>query len=164
MTIVVAVLAMLAGVIVPRFVALQAGQDSRDFSSALMRLGSDARLIAIETGQSVQITYDESQNAIVFSTVDQETLTTTENRVVPLPPSAVLSGFTVNGAFATASDWMLDFYPDGSGLSGGIEVTDGNYIYNVTIRGSDGTSRKAEGQLEETESNEWQAGELEQRI
>jgi prepilin-type N-terminal cleavage/methylation domain-containing protein len=164
MTVVLAVLATLAGVIVPRFVALQTGQESRDFASALMRLGSDARLVAIQTGQPVQVTFDETQGTIVFSTLDPETLVASENRTIPVPPTIELTAFTAGGVFATPAEWMLDFYPDGSGLSGGIEVLDGAHVYHVRINGDDGSSRRADGELEETETNDWQAGELEQRI
>jgi prepilin-type N-terminal cleavage/methylation domain-containing protein len=164
MTVVVAVLAMLAAVVLPRFIALEAGQESRDFASALMRLGTDARLIAIETGQQVEVTFDEDRGLIVLSTLDEETLVPTENKTISVPSSHELSAFVAAGEFMTPAEWMLDFHPDGSGRSGGIEVRDGEYTYHITINGHDGTSKRMEGQLEEAGEVEWQAGELEQRV
>ena len=160
----VAILGLLAAVVVPRYVSLQAGQDSRDFMSALLRIGSDARLIAIESGQAVQVTYDDSQRAVVFQTIDPDTFALSESKVIPVPGSIQLSSFTADGAFATAGDWQIAFYPDGSGLDGGIEVEDGAYVYNIVYRGVDGTSQKQDGPLEESSGRDWQAGELEQRI
>ncbi len=163
-TIVIAVLAALAAVVIPRFAALQSGQQSREFTSALMRLGSDARILAIESGQAAQVVYDEAARALVIQTLDPETLQANQERTIPIPESVELSSFTLDGAYTTGGDWRLDFYPDGSGSSAGLEVTDGDLVYNVTFRGRDGTGIRSEGSLEEAPPSEWQAGELEQRI
>ncbi len=164
MTIVVAIVAAMAAIVIPRFAALQSGQQSRDFTSALLRIGGDARLIAIESGQTVEVRYDDERRVLAFETVDPVTFATTEERLIELPDSVELSAFTLDGAFASATDWTLQFYPDGSGLDAGVEVEDGLFVYHVTIEGRDGTALKGVDRLAESGQQEWQAGELEQRI
>lgn len=164
MMVVVAVLTTMAALVVPRYASLQAGQDSRDFSSALVRLGSDARLLAIQTGQEVQASFDDERRVLVLSSVDAETLQTAERRTIPLPEGIELTAFTLDGQFAEGSTWVLQFFPDGSGSDAGVEVEDGMYVYHVVIEGRDGTAVRTDGRLEEVEQLEWQAGELEQRV
>ncbi len=163
-TIVVALIGVMAVAVMPRYAALEAGQQTRDFTSALLRIGADARLIAIESAQTVQVTYDDERRMIVFESVDPETLATTEEKTIALPDSVELSAFTLDGKFASATDWTLLFYPDGSGLDAGVEVEDDASVYHVVIEGRDGTATKGEDRLEESGQQEWQAGELEQRI
>lgn len=163
-TVVLAVLAMMAAVLIPRFAALKAGQDSRDFVSDLLRLGSEARLHAVESGVATQVVYNEDQRTLVFQTTDPETLVTEDVKTVGFPAGVELTAFTLDGAFTTSGDWMLTFYPDGSGFDAGVEVLDGDHVFHVTYSGRDGTSQKVEGPLEEASGSDWQAGELEQRI
>jgi Tfp pilus assembly protein FimT len=162
--IVIAVITAMAAVVLPRFAALESGQASRDFASALVRIGADARLMAIETGQSVHVRYDDQFRTIVFETIDPDTGQASEQRSVAVPELTELTAFTIDGAFVNGSDWTLEFYPDGAGLDAGIEVEEGDYIYHVTIEGTDGTATKAVDRLEESGGQQWQAGELEQRI
>jgi type II secretory pathway pseudopilin PulG len=164
MMIVVAVVSALAAVTIPRFVAMKSGQDARDLASALVRIGADARLLAIDSGQTVQVTYDALRRAVVFEALDPETLEGTEVKTIEIPEGVELSAFTLEGRFATEGDWLLSFYPDGSGSDAGIEVEDGLDAYHVLIEGRDGTATRAEGRLEEADLQEWQAGELEQRV
>jgi type II secretory pathway pseudopilin PulG len=162
--VVIAVITAMAAVVLPRFVALQAGQASRDFASALVRLGSEARLMAIESGQAVHVRYDDQLRTVVFERVDPDSGQASEARSIPVPETVELTAFTIDGAFVSGSDWTLEFYPDGAGLDAGIEVEEGDYVYHVLIEGKDGTATKAIDRLEESGGQEWQAGELEQRI
>jgi prepilin-type N-terminal cleavage/methylation domain-containing protein len=163
-TIVVALIGVMAVAVLPRFAALQSGQATRDFASALLRIGTDARLIAIESGQTVQVRYDDERRVLVFESLDLETLAASEQKAVPLPALVTLSAFTLDGAFTSEADWNLQFYPDGSGLDAGVEVEDGSYVYHVNIEGRDGAAVRGLDRLEESSEQEWQAGELEQRI
>jgi prepilin-type N-terminal cleavage/methylation domain-containing protein len=163
-TIVVALIGVMAIAILPRFAALQSGQATRDFTSALLRVGTDARLIAIETGQTAQVRYDDERRMIVFESIDPDTLAATERKAVALPELVSLSAFTIDGRFVSATDWTPQFYPDGSGLDAGIEVEDGAYVFHVNIEGRDGSATRALDRLEESSQKEWQAGELEQRV
>lgn len=162
--VVIAVITAMAAVVLPRYAALQSGQSSRDFTSALLRLGADARLMAIESGQAVNVRYDDQVRAFVFESIDPDTSQATEERTITVPDSVELTAFTIDGAFVNSSDWTLEFYPDGAGLDAGIEVEEGDSVFHVMIEGSDGTARRAADQLEESGSQEWQAGELEQRL
>jgi len=163
MVVVVAILGVVAAVVWPRFAALESGQNTRDFQSALMRLGAEARLIAIETGQLVQVTYDQERRAFVFATTDLETAEETERRTFEVPGNMEVTGFLVDNEFAAATDWSLQYAPDGSGPRAGIEVEDGAVVYHVTYKSDDGSATRADGRMEEASQTEWQAGELENR-
>ena len=164
MIVVIAVIAMMSGIVVPRVVAMVNGQDARDFQSALMRLGSDARLLAIETGDAVQVTYDENRGEIILQTLDDETQAAEESDTVLLPESARLTSFTLRGRQVPITDWVVEFFPDGSGTDAGVEVQDGTRLYSVLINGQDGTAQLVDGELLEDTETEWEAGDLEQRI
>ena len=164
MIVVVAILAMMAGLVVPRVVALVDGQASRDFQSALVRLGSEARLLAIESGDTVSVTYDENRGEIIFESLDDETQAAQESDTIVLPDSAQLTSFTIRGRQVPITDWVVEFFPDGSGTDAGVEVQDGSRLYSVLINGRDGTAQVVDGELEEDPETEWEAGDLEQRI
>ena len=164
MIVVVAILAMMAGLVVPRVVALVDGQASRDFQSALVRLGSEARLLAIESGDTVSVTYDQNRGEIIFESLDDETQAAQESDTIVLPDSAQLTSFTIRGRQVPITDWVVEFFPDGSGTDAGVEVQDGSRLYSVLINGRDGTAQVVDGELEEDPETEWEAGDLEQRI
>lgn len=164
MTAVIAILAFVAAVVLPKYVALSRGQSSRDFQSALVDLAADARIFAIETGRTVRVTYQDDRQAIVISSVDPVNFETLDERVIPLIPNLSLSSFTVEGLFSTSADWMIEFHPDGTGNDAGIEVDEGGRIYSVRFSGETGASTKTDDVLEEIANEEWQAGEIERRI
>ena len=164
MIVVIAILALMAAIVVPRVVALVDGQASRDFQSALVRLGSPARLLAIETGDTVRVTYNESRAEIIIEILDDETQAAEESDTVLVPMSALLSSFTLRGRQVPITDWVVEFFPDGTGTDAGIEVEDGSRLYAVLINGQDGTGLIVDGELEEDPETEWEAGDLEQRI
>ena len=164
MTAVIAILTFVAAIALPRFAALNRGQASRDFQSALVDLAADARIIAIESGRRVQVTYQDDRLALVVSSVDPETFETQEERAIALIPEATLSSFTSEGLYTTGADWMIEFHPDGTGNDAGIEVDEGGRIYSVRYSGENGSSTKSETQLEEAANEEWEAGEIERRI
>ena len=164
MIVVIAILAMMAGLVVPRVVSMVNGQASRDFQSALVRLGSEARLLAIESGDTVRVTYDDNRGEIVFETLDDETGVAQESDTVLLPNSAQLTSFTLRGRQVPITDWVLEFFPDGSGTEAGLEVQDGTRLYSVLINGQGGTAEIIDGELVEDPETEWEAGDLEQRI
>ena len=164
MIVVVAVLALMSSLVVPRVVALVDGQASRDFQSALVRLGSQARLLAIETGDTVRVTYNESRGEIIIETLDDETQAAEESDTIFVPDSAQLMSFTLRGRQVPITDWVVEFFPDGSGTDAGIEVEDGTRLYSVLINGQDGTAQVVDGELQEDPETEWEAGDLEQRI
>ena len=164
MIVVVAITAMVAGFIVPRVVAMVESQGSRDFESALLRLGADARLLAIETGGTVSVTYDENSGEIIFESINDETQAAEESDTIFVPDSAQLTSFTLRGRQVPITDWVVEFFPDGSGTDAGVEVQDGTRLYAVLITGQDGTAQLVDGALEEDPETEWEAGDLEQRI
>ena len=164
MIVVIAVLALMSSLVVPRVVALVDGQASRDFQSALVRLGSEARLLAIESGDTVSVTYDENRGEIIFESLDDETQAAQESDTIVLPDSAQLTSFTIRGRQVPITDWVVEFFPDGSGTDAGVEVQDGSRLYSVLINGRDGTAQVVDGELEEDPETEWEAGDLEQRI
>ena len=164
MIVVVAVLMMMSAIVLPRVVAMVNGQASRDFQSALMRLGSQARLLAIDTGDAVRVTYDEDRGEIIFETLDDETQAAEQSDAVLLPRSAQLTSFTLQGRQVPITDWVVEFFPDGTGTDAGVEVQDGTRLYSVLINGQDGTAQLVDGELQEDPETEWEAGDLEQRI
>ncbi|HXH60059.1 MAG TPA: prepilin-type N-terminal cleavage/methylation domain-containing protein [Fimbriimonadaceae bacterium] len=164
MTAVIAVLMVLAAVVLPRYAAMEAGQTSRDFQANLLQLGKQARLLAIETDKTVQVTYDSDQQMVVFSSVDPDTLELTQERTFPVPASVQLADFEVDGEFVSPTDFTLSFYPDGTGSDGAIEVDEGAIVYHVNVSGLDGTGSKVDGRIQDTtEPTKWQAGEIERR-
>ncbi len=164
MIVVIAVLAMISGIVVPRVVAMLRSQGARDFQSALVRLGSEARLLAIETGDTVRVTYDEDRGEIIFESLSDETQLAVESDTIILSETAQLTSFTLRGRQVPISDWVVEFFPDGSGTDAGVEVQDGTRLYSVLINGQDGTAQLVEGELLEDPETEWEAGDLEQRV
>ncbi len=164
MTAVITILMVIAAVVLPRFAALNAGQTSRDFQSALIDLAADARIMAIESGRVVQVTYQDDRLALVINSVDPDNFELQELRTVSLVPGANLTSFTVEGLFASSADWIMEFHPDGTGNDAGIEVDEGGRIYSIRFRGEDGSSQRSDSPLEESSEQEWQAGEIETRI
>lgn len=164
MTAVVTILMVLAAVVYPKFAALQRGQSSRDFRSALADLAAEARVTAIETGRIVQVTYQDDRRAIVTNSVDPDNFELSEIRSLPLLFGTELTSFTVEGLYASAGDWMIEFHPDGTGNDAGIEVDEAGRTSSFEYRGEDGSSHESATPLEESANREWEAGEIESRI
>ena len=163
MLIVMLVLTLTATVVVPRVINVMNSQAENDFRRSLMRVGAEARLLAIETGNTVQVTYNDTERAVTLSTVDPETALEEVQKSYSLPDVAELVSFMVGGDFVSSNDWIVEYYPDGTGTDCGIEVQTGLEIFAVMIEGEDGASHLM-GSLNEVEDSEWEAGELERRL
>lgn len=164
MIITVAILATVSGMAVPRIVALIDSQDSRDFQSTLRRLGNEARLLSIESGDTVTVIYKSDERQIVIQSLDDESQETQDQSIYSLPESVDLTGFQIAGEEVSDADWIVEFYPDGSGKKAAIEVQDGSRIYTVAYDARTGSATLGNMGLFEDESTDWEAGELEQRV
>lgn len=163
MLVVLVVLGMISTVVLPRVVAMMDGQSDRDFRSSLMRLGAEARLLAIESGSTVQISYNDSDRSVQISILDIETANEQLETSYLLPDDVEFVTFMVGADMVSAGDWIVEYYADGTGTDCGLEVQSGGSFYALLIEGEDGASYSMDS-LEEVSDSEWEAGELEQRL
>jgi len=67
LVVVVAIIAVVSALIVPRMASIRQGQDERAFRAGLRDLASQARSRAIETGDIVTLAYDKSTSKVHVS-------------------------------------------------------------------------------------------------
>ena len=163
MLVVLFVIGMIASVVAPRIVAMLDSQSKYDFRRSVMRIGAEARLLAIESGSTVRVTYNDNDRTIELSIVDDETDLEEQEKIYYLPEDVELVTFMVGRDYVASSDWIVEYYADGSGTDCGLEVQTGNALYAVMIEGADGASFLMDT-LDDVSETEWEAGELEQRV
>jgi len=163
MSVLIVVLAMLAGLVLPNLPNLKRSREHRDFRLAVRRLASQAREEAILSKSPVILRADEADGRLV---VEREAEDGSQGSVLAsarAPAGVQFERFILATGDVNAAEWSLRFQPDGRAEGGGLELSfDGDRFYLLVRPNGAGESGWGEAPL--VEVDEWEAGELERRI
>jgi prepilin-type N-terminal cleavage/methylation domain-containing protein len=157
MIVVVTVLAMLTAIILPSLVRMKSSDDYKTFLSGVRRIASEARERAISSGRTTQVTYDESTHELHIEEIGDDGNGNAVSTVA-VDSTAEPQRWQLEGKDSSASEFKLQFTPDGHSNGGGIEFPNFSLIVDKS-----GQSRFLDGQLPDPEDERWQAGDLEKR-
>lgn len=163
MMVVITLLVLMAAMVVPNLARLREAQQKRDFVSGLATFARQAREEAITGGQSVRLRLGDGESALEIVTTD---LTSGDERTIRTRrfPDGFGTGQTrIEDTLAPGSEWQLTFFPDGSSVRGGIEITEGQRVYALVLDNEIGQPRLVEGNLPDLSQDRWAAGEIERR-
>jgi len=157
LTVVIAVLALLAAAVMPFLAAAEVGGKERAFLSNLKGLAIEGRETAINSGRDVTLTYDDTNNAFTLKTTDSNG-DDQDIKSEDMPPSLKTTKFEVGTQDSNAGDWKVLFYPDGTSDGGGVEIARGNDTLSLYIDKSTGRSQMISDQLPDPKADSWTAG------
>ncbi|BBO22510.1 MAG: prepilin-type N-terminal cleavage/methylation domain-containing protein [Fimbriimonadaceae bacterium] len=161
MSIVVVLLALLATALVVRMTAVRAGEDWRSFKMKFEALTRRVREHAIETASTLTLRYEDADRRIVAELGEGDT----RNWFVELPEAVDATRFVHRFADTAGSEWIAEFYGDGSATPSGIEFDTGyGGVESIEIDPNRGLGKFVAGALPDRTAERWQAGELEQRV
>lgn len=165
MIVVITILAVMAALIIPNFLAMKRSREIRDVESALIRLPSEARIEAQRSNTPVTLRVDGDDLVMERSSTLEEP-DPVEVQRLELPEAIRVDAARLGTESSDLGSWVWTVYPDGSAESAGLEFLEGESSRHSLIfpaKSSD-SSRWLEGELPLDEENErWTAGELEQR-
>lgn len=158
LTVVVAVLSLLAAAIMPNLASFERGRQLRSFLTNLPLMAARAREMAISYGYPVDLEYDDGANQLVIHSKDQngddQTLST-----LALPSGFSASRFMLGQNESDGSSWKLAFYPDGTSDGGGLELRKpDNTILSLHVFANDGRSELLNDSLPDPKQDSWPAG------
>lgn len=172
-TVVLIVLALGSLVLFPRWVAMRDSADRQAFRTDAARIFSQASQSALARGQAVRIAW---RNGLEVQAADDEA--GGSGTGLDLPEIGAEEGQAIarveaipgidpdilrRGAEDLGEEvWSLTFEPDGRAEAGGIQFREGDRTFWFLVE-SDGTVREGLDELPLQQSEEWDAGELEQR-
>ncbi|MBC7807667.1 MAG: type II secretion system protein [Akkermansiaceae bacterium] len=165
MIVVITILALMAALIIPNFLAMKRSRDIRDAEAALIRLPAEARIEAQRSGSPVTIRV-EGEGLVLDRSATAEEPDPVEVKRLKLPDGIRLDAARSGTETTDLSSWQWVVYPDGSAESAGLEFVEGDSArHSLMLPAKPGeSSRWLEGGLpQEDESGRWTAGELEQR-
>jgi hypothetical protein len=154
---VITVLVVVTIMVVPNLVSMKSASDRRDAISGIRRAPVSAREQAIQKGQSMQLIYDEGSHELQIQQVAEDGNPSTVSRF-PITQDLEPARYELGGKESTASEFKLEFGPDGRSNGGGIEFTSFSLMVDKS-----GAYRFIDGPLPSPEDERWEAGGLEQR-
>jgi len=171
MVVVTAILAMMAALIVPNLVAIHESQLVRQAQAALLRLPSEAHNEAVRSGQPVILRVNgdaivmERWNESDTDADPQNPQEVQEVKSVSLGNVLQVDGARLNGNTTDTGSWRWITYPDGSAFSAGLTFRIGSNTgdRSLWIPANGGTPTWQNGELPDTSTDTWPAGELQQR-
>lgn len=165
MIIVTLVLALMASAVTPRLYALQRGEARRKFETDLASLVANGSIRAKQSGQTQVLRLEESTGQFYVEVLTEEQPTEEPGgaRGVGLYDEYAVDSLRTGSEGYTAADWSIEFYKDGSCSGGGIQFSTGDNTRYIRI--DNGTCRVqwGNGDLPDTSTERWQAGEREVR-
>lgn len=159
-SVVVLILAMFAALVLPRVIPLSRGDAVRKFTIELPGAIRTIRADAMNRSESLVLAFDSQQNQLVIQSAEGQQV---GNRIA-VPADIEVSGARIGKNDATGTDWELRFYPDGTCDGGGISFSFDGKAQSLQLFAETGAGRWVDGELPEIGTDEWPAGELEQRI
>ena len=78
-------------------------------------------------------------------------------------PDLTARSFVAGSTDATASDWQVTFYADGTSDGGSVEVNQGGIVRTLVLGAKSGLAKWQDGEAPANEEDKWQAGEYERR-
>jgi prepilin-type N-terminal cleavage/methylation domain-containing protein len=157
MSVVIAVLALLATAVVPVLAAFKKGQVDRSFLSQLRSIGGEAKEKAISLANPVDLEFDDSSNTIKIHTTNTDG-SDKSLETLQLPEGYAAQRFQLAGKESDASQWKLGFYPDGSCDGGGIQVTHGNDTVSLFFDALTSKATMTNSSLPDPSTLQWAAG------
>ncbi|MBC8138949.1 MAG: type II secretion system protein [Fibrella sp.] len=165
MIVVITILAMMAALIIPNFLAMKRSREIRDAESALMRLPTEARIEAQRSATPVTIRV-EGGELVMERAATVEEPEPIEVKRLKLPDGMRMEAARLGTETTDLGSWQWIVYPDGSAETAGLEFVEGESARHSLMLPSkpDESSRWLDGELPQEDANErWTAGELEQR-
>lgn len=190
MSVVIALVALFASIIVPNLIKRQQNQAIDTFFAQVFQTAKKAREMAITKnltlhmkleGSRVTVTQDTAgtqdaaspdgaqtpavtpgaANSSSAQTQDQTDQNGTEVLGLDVPDAVSATKFQLAGMDSSSGDFDLRFYPDGTTDGGGIEFTVGDGTEALNV--SDRGAVTLDDQLEDPTQTRWSAGEYVQR-
>ena len=158
---VIIVLALLSAVVVPRLSVVRNSVEAKLSFDAIQRLASRGRELAISSGTPVQMAFNEADAQFELRQTSQEESSVVGQTALHHDLSA--DRFRSSQNDMTAADWVVTFYSDATSDGGAVEVDEGGIVRTFIIGSKNGLSRWQDGAMPASESDRWQAGEIEQR-
>ncbi len=159
-SVVVLIFALFSALVVPRLYSLRRGDDVRKFTIELPGAIRTIRANAISRSESLVLAYDSQSNELQVQSVDGQEVGSS----VSIPADVEVTGARIGKSDAAGSDWELRFYSDGTCDGGGINFSFDGKAQSLQLYAQTGAGRWVDGELPELGTDEWQAGELEQRV
>ena len=168
MLVAVFVVMLMASIAVPNIVEFHQSQDLRTFKAKLIAYAKEARSIAIDSGDTVTMTYDKDAKQIEI--VDQ----TSSGQTLPvhrlkMPDNVTAKRFSSEQQGASAEEgtegsaWKVSFYSDGACAGGGIEFSERDEPFSFVLQRTGSEGRIVDGPLPDLSLDQWQAGSYAQR-
>ena len=167
LTVVVAVVTILAATAMPGLLAARRSRETRMFFSDLRDLGVRARNESLLRRETFVIAYDESATRFSLEPEEEEEKNSPEeggrSTSVDVPDGIEISAFRADGNDTTSGEWQMRFSPDGRSDGGGVQIEDAGIIRSWVVD-TNGRERMLEGELPDPATDRWEAGENEQRL
>ncbi len=159
MTVIIAILMLLAAAITPNLIAMQRSRNLKDLEAKIARLPIEARNEAVQTGNPIQIKVDGNSLSMVQAPADGSATTPVK--------SVDLSNLTVdsveqNGQPSSTGSWEWTVYPDGSADDCNIQFSESGAIKTLVLPPR-GDPQWINGDLPDQTPSTWPAGQLAQR-
>jgi prepilin-type N-terminal cleavage/methylation domain-containing protein len=157
LSVVIAVLALLAAGVVPMLTSIGRSQTYYSFLNKLGTIGAQAREQAIALAKPVDLEFDSSNNQFKIHTLDDNG-GDTSLQTLQLPDGFAADRFQLSGRESDAGEWKLNFYPDGSSDGGGVQVTQGNNTITLYSDSQTGRTTLTHEPLPDPSTLTWTAG------
>ena len=170
------VIAVLASLLVGRLHNTREGIRFQQGVQSIESAANKAKSQAIQSGQTYELTFDNSTQSLKASVLDTTTTPTaaipstnainTVKKDAPSSDSALGSGWSVsevrlaNGM--TTTELNIKFYADGTAESKSVEFHSGNAPVTLIVK-QNGSIVVKRGALTDQQPQEWEAGNIEQR-
>jgi prepilin-type N-terminal cleavage/methylation domain-containing protein len=160
MVVVVAIIAMMAGLILPNLVAFQQSRNLHDAQAALLRLPAEAKNEAVKSKTTTTLRVEGSD--IVLERKNVETGDPEEVKRVPVGAGMQVESAQKGSDSTDVASWTWQAFPDGTTDSGALTFRIGSaeqYLYLP----AQGAARWGTDALPQPSDETWAAGDLEQR-
>jgi Tfp pilus assembly protein FimT len=160
LSIVIAILALCAVVVMPGVVGIQRSRAIKDLEASVARLPVVARNDAIRTQTPVQMKIEGS--SLVVEQTDANGGQPKTLTQVQLSDDLRADNAQQNGQSVDTGSFQWTAYPDGSTDSGGIEFDEHGASKSLNLP-ANGGAQWINGQLPDPSEQQWQAGQLQER-
>jgi Tfp pilus assembly protein FimT len=157
MLFVIAVTALIAGLIMPNLIIRKQGRDEWEFRTSLRSIGKNAKSRAVEIGRTVSLAFDKSKNQLQVIELDQlgsEKITKT----VDMPSWISVTRFVANQDESVSDQWRVPFYSDGGTTGGGLQFQVGERTWSLVVSPTDASIKDLDGTLPDYTYESWPAG------
>lgn len=159
---IVVILAMIAAITYPSLASVVKSQRIRSYLQDVERLTTDARGIAVQTGQTVSLVSDGEGSFQIRASSEESDEGQVFEQIAPVQGISATS-FRLGSDDIGADEWELRFYEDGTADPGGVLLTEANETWALVIEPKTGRGRIQRGELPDTTLTEWEAGDYVRR-